>query len=215
LTPIDAILAGDVGMNAIYLAFIFAIAVVITVVAFVFIYWSTKHPEEGDSHALAKYEKHWVVVIVVVFIAFSLSTSAYFPYPYLHTNVHPTMTVDVTAQQFAWTLCDSPNWANSSTSLNNPNCFPNKNAATMKITAGETVLFNVTSIDVTHDFGVYQCTDASCSTAQIKAQVQVMPGFYNSIFVTFSTPGTYYIRCLEFCGFGHYTMISSLNVTSS
>lgn len=210
-----AILAGDVGMNAIYLAFIFGLAVAITAVAFVFIYWSTKHPEEGDSHALAKYEKHWVVIIVVIFVAFSVSTAPFIPYPYLHTNVHPNMTVDVTAQQFAWTLCTAPNWANSTTSINNPSCFPNKSVTTIQIPSGDTVLFNVTSLDVNHDFGVYQCTDASCSTAAIKAQVQVMPGFYNSIIVTFSTPGIYYIRCLEFCGFGHYTMISSLNVTST
>lgn len=215
MTPIDAILAGDVGMNAIYLAFIFAMAVVITVVAFVFIYWSTKHPEEGDSHSLAKYEKHWVVIIVVIFIAFSISTIPFAPYPYLHTNVHPNMTVDVTAQQFAWTLCIAPNWANSSSSFSNPSCFPNKSVSTIQIPSGDTVLFNVTSVDVTHDFGVYQCTDALCTTAAIKAQVQVMPGFYNSILITFSTPGTYYIRCLEFCGFGHYTMISSMNITST
>lgn len=215
LDPIDAILAGDVGMNAIYLAFIFALAVAITIVAFVFIYWSTKHPEEKDSHALAKYEKQWVVLIFIIFIAFSLSTVLYTPYPYAHASVHH-VTVDVTGQQFAWTLCQAPYWANSSTSLNNPSCYPNKNAAIMTIPVGETVLFNVTSFDVTHDFGVYLCTDGpACSTASILAQVQVMPGFYNQIMVSFTKPGIYYIRCLEFCGFGHYTMISSLNVTSS
>lgn len=211
----DAILAGDVGMNALYLAFIFAIAVAITIVGFVFVYWSTKHPEEGDSHGLAKYEKHWVIIILIIFIAFSLSTISFLPYPYAHSNIHPNMVVDATGQQFAWTLCMAPNWANASTSLNSSSCYPNKSVSYIPIVAGDTVLFNVTSHDVTHGFGVYQCTDASCSTASLLAQVQVMPGFYNSIMVTFKTAGIYYIRCLEFCGFGHYTMVSELNVTST
>ncbi len=215
MSQIDAILAGEVGLNALYLAFILAIAVAITIVGFGLIYWSTKHPEEGDSHALAKYEKHWTIIILVIFIAFSLSTILFLPYPYAHSNVHPNMVVDVTGQQFAWTLCTAPYWANASTSLNNTHCYPNSNVTYVKIAAGDTVLFNVTSHDVTHGFGVYQCANPSCSSASLMAQVQVMPDFYNSILVTFKTAGIYYIRCLEFCGFGHYTMISELNVTST
>ena len=168
MSPIDAILAGDVGMNAIFLAFIFVIAVAITAVSFVFIYWSTKHPEEGDSHALAKFEKHWVVIIVAVFILFSIATANYLPYPYAHNNVHPNMTVDVTAQQFAWTLCKAPNWANDTTT--NPNC---SSTGGLSIPVGDTVLFNVTSLDVNHDFGIYQCTDTSCSTGAILADTGV------------------------------------------
>ncbi|MDH2901641.1 MAG: hypothetical protein PXY39_11790 [archaeon] len=213
--PIDATLLGDLGVNAIFLAFLWATIVAITIVAFVFIVWSTKHPEEGDSHALAKYEGHWTIIILVIFAIFALSTVTFFPYPYTHASVHPNMVVDVTGQQFTWTLCDAPYWANASTSLNNPSCFPNRNITYISITAGDTVLFNVTSHDVTHGFGVYQCTNTSCSTAALMDQVQVMPGFYNSILVTFKSAGIYYIRCLEFCGFGHYTMISELNVTST
>jgi cytochrome c oxidase subunit 2 len=215
LSQIDAILAGEVGLNALYLAFILALAVAITTVAFVMVYWSTKHPEQGDSHGLAKYEKHWTIIILAIFIAFAVSTTPFLPYPYAHQGVTPNMVIDVTGQQFAWTLCNAPNWANASTSLNNPACYPNKNVTYIPVRAGDTVLFNVTSHDVTHGFGVYQCTDPSCSTASLLAQVQVMPGFYNSILVTFKTAGIYYIRCLEFCGFGHYTMISELNVTST
>jgi cytochrome c oxidase subunit 2 len=215
LSQIDAILAGDIGWNALYLAYILALAVAITIVGFVLVYWSTKHPEEGDSHALAKYEKQWTLIILAIFIAFSLSTITFLPYPYAHASVHPDMVVDVTGQQFAWTLCKAPNWANASTSLNNPSCYPNRNSTYISIPKGDIVEFNVTSHDVTHGFGVYKCSDSSCSTASLLAQVQVMPGFYNSILVTFSSPGIYYIRCLEFCGFGHYTMISELNVTST
>jgi heme/copper-type cytochrome/quinol oxidase subunit 2 len=147
-------------------------------------------------------------------LVFAVATAAYLPYPYAHPGVHPNMTIDVTGQQFTWTLCDAPYWANASTSLSNPSCFPNSNVTYIPIAAGDTVLFNVTSHDVTHGFGVYQCTDTKCTTAALMDQVQVMPDFYNSILLTFKTPGIYYVRCLEFCGFGHYTMFTELNVTS-
>jgi cytochrome c oxidase subunit II len=215
LTPIFAILLGDLGLSATFLAELFGVCVVITAIGLGLVLWSTKHPEEGNSHALAKFEKHWTVFIFVVLIVFTVTTINFLPYPYAHSNVHPNMTIDVTGQQFAWTLCDAPYWANASTSLSNPFCFPNNNVTYIKIVPGDTVLFNVTSHDVTHGFGLYQCTDALCSTAQLIDQVQVMPDFYNSIIYTFSRAGVYYIRCLEFCGFGHYTMISELNVTKA
>ena len=42
-----------------------------------------------------------------------------------------------------------------------------------------------------------------------------MPGFTNVIRHTFTTPGTYRIRCLEYCGLGHHAMVSQLNVTAA
>ncbi len=167
----------------------------ITIVAIIAVVYSTRHPEEGDSHALAKYEKHWVIGIVIIFIAFSVSTLGYLPYPYAHTDIKPTMIVDVQAQQFNWCMSKAPTFGTPC--VNN---YP--------IPVGNTVLFNVTSIDVTHGFGVYD------STGAIIFQVQVMPGFYNDIMYKFTNPGTYYVRCLEFCGYGHYGMFTTFNVTS-
>ena len=188
----------SVGFNITYLTIIFVMGTLITLVALIAVIFSTRRPEEGDSHALAKFEKHWVSLILVIFIVFSASTLAYLPYPYAHTDVKPTMIVDVQAQQFSWCLSPAPTWGS-------PNCKSN-----YAIPVGNTVYFNVSSTDVTHGFGVY---DASGS---ILFQVQVMPGFYNNIMYQFTSPGTYYIRCLEFCGYGHYEMISTaLNVTAS
>jgi cytochrome c oxidase subunit II len=209
LTTIDSILAGDVGMNAIYLAFIFILAVAITSVGFAFVLWSTRHPQEGSEHALSKYEGHWVVIIIIIFLAFFVSTLAYLPYPYAHTNVHVDQVVDVQGRQFAWCL------AAQNTSSYLPLPIANCASGAFQVEAGKNILFNVTSIDVTHDFGVYKCSNSACTDAAILFQVQVMPGFFNSILYQFSTPGIYYIRCLEFCGFGHYIMISQLNVTAS
>jgi cytochrome c oxidase subunit II len=190
------IFPASAGFNIYYLTVIFVMGSIIAFVAMVAIVYSTRHPEEKDSHALAKYEKHWVIGIVIIFIVFSASTLAYLPYPYAHKDIKPTMIINVEAQQFAWCLSNS-------TSQFGKNCVAN-----YPIPVNSTVLFNVTSIDVTHGFGVYD------SAGMILFQVQVMPGFYNNIMYQFTSPGTYYVRCLEFCGYGHYTMFTTFNVTS-
>ena len=190
------IFPASVGLNITYLSIIFVMGSLIAGVAIIAVIYSTRHPEEGDSHALAKYEKHWVILIVIIFIAFSVSTLAYLPYPYAHSDVKPTMIVDVQAQQFAWCLTPAPR-------------FGTPCVSEFQIPVGSTVYFNVTSVDVTHGFGVYDADGA------IVFQVQVMPQYYNSIMYQFTAPGIYYIRCLEFCGWGHTNMISQFNVTMS
>jgi len=184
-------------MNTTYLATIEVVAILITAVAVIAIVWSTKHPEEVDSHALAKYEKYWVVLILLIFIAFSASTLGMLPYPYAHSNITPSVTVNVQAVQFAWCLTNSSVWGA-------PYCA----TGAYEVPVNQYLRFNVRSLDVTHGFGVYSAQGA------ILFQVQVMPNFTNSIMYEFHTTGTYYIRCLEFCGFGHYGMTSLLNVTS-
>ena len=183
-------------MNITFLAIILAMAVTITVIGVGAVIWSTRHPEDTDSHGLAKYERHWTLIIIVIFIAFSISTIPFIPYPYAHSNVKPNMIVHVQAHQFAWCLTNSSYWGT--------NC-----ASQYQIPAGSTVEFQTNSSDTTHGFGVYAPSGA------IIFQVQVMPGFINNITYTFSTPGIYYIRCLEFCGYGHYAMYTSFNVTST
>lgn len=196
LSPLGITLAGQAGMGIVYLTIIMAMAVLITTVGLTAVVWSTRHPEEKDTHGLAKYEKHWTIIIFVVFIAFSLSTIPFLPYPYAHSNVKPDMIVHVQARQFAWCLTNSSYWG--------VNC-----ASEYQIPVGSTVQFEVNSSDTTHGFGVYD------TGGTLLFQVQVMPGFLNNITYTFQNSGIYYIRCLEFCGYGHYAMYSQFNVTQA
>jgi cytochrome c oxidase subunit II len=67
----------------------------------------------------------------------------------------------------------------------------------------------VTGADVNHGFGLYDANN------RLITQTQGMPGFTNVIRYTFTTPGTYRILCLEYCGLGHHTMFSQLVVTAA
>ena len=77
------------------------------------------------------------------------------------------------------------------------------------VQAGQLVEIRVTGSDVNHGFGVYDTKD------RLVTQTQAMPGYTNVIRYTFSTPGTYRILCLEYCGLGHHAMTSQLTVTQA
>lgn len=74
------------------------------------------------------------------------------------------------------------------------------------VKAGSTVEFRVTSIDVTHGFGLYG------PQRQIVAQTQAMPGYLNRLRVRLDEPGDYAVLCLEYCASGHHRMRSQLTV---
>jgi cytochrome c oxidase subunit 2 len=105
--------------------------------------------------------------------------------PYTSAAEAPAVTVLVTGQQWAWTV--------------KPDTVP----------VGRPVEIRVTAADVNHGFGLYDANN------RLITQTQAMPGFTNIIRHTFSSPGTYRVLCLEYCGLGHHTMFSTIVVTSA
>jgi len=68
------------------------------------------------------------------------------------------------------------------------------------------IIFDVTSQDVNHGFGIYD------PTGVLVSQVQAMPDYVNHLSVEFTTPGRYLVRCLEYCGIAHANMQASFEV---
>lgn len=68
------------------------------------------------------------------------------------------------------------------------------------------VVFHVTSADVNHGFAVYDPAN------KLIGQVQAMPEYDNRLLLTFTEPGTYTVRCLEYCGLGHHVMQGTFEV---
>lgn len=71
---------------------------------------------------------------------------------------------------------------------------------------GTPVVFDVTSADVNHGFGIYD------PRGELIAQVQAMPGYVNHLRMTFKERGKYTVRCMEYCGIDHYLMKSHFEV---
>ena len=66
----------------------------------------------------------------------------------------------------------------------------------IRVPAGSTVTFYVTSDDVLHGFGV----------AGTNLNMMVIPGQVSKATVEFEEPGQYGIVCNEYCGNGHHSM---------
>ena len=116
-------------------------------------------------------------------LLFALTLRAY-PYPQFRTRALgvPVDTIGVLGAQWGWSL--------------DRNTVP----------AHVPVEFVVRSKDVNHDFAVY---DAG---GTLLVQVQAMPGYANRLIYRFDRPGTYTVRCLEYCGMFHHIMLTTFTV---
>lgn len=72
----------------------------------------------------------------------------------------------------------------------------------IRVPAGSTVTFYVTSIDVQHGFRI----------SQTNVNMQIVPGEVSKLTATFDHPGEYDIVCHEYCGVGHHTMAGKVIV---
>ncbi len=105
------------------------------------------------------------------------------PYSATHGDeASPPVVVDVTGFQWAWKLSRT------------------------EVPMGTPVIFNVSSSDVNHGLAIYD------EKLRLLGQTQAMPGYVNKLKMSFDTPGTYKLMCLEYCGLGHHLMISELTV---
>jgi cytochrome c oxidase subunit 2 len=129
------------------------------------------------GYALRRY---WFWLVLVVSIGTFGLTIPYFPYPRASESAHAKH-FSIVAQQYGFSL---------------PAVVP----------LDRLVIFDVTSIDVNHGFGIYGPNGA------IVGQVQAMPGYVNHLPMTFTVRGHYTVRCLEYCGIAHYLMQGGFDV---
>lgn len=76
------------------------------------------------------------------------------------------------------------------------------NPREIRIPAGSTVTFNVTSKDVQHGFFIMGKN----------VNMMAVPGVVNRISARFDAPGEYLIVCHEYCGLGHHAMAAKIIV---
>jgi len=74
-----------------------------------------------------------------------------------------------------------------------------------RVPVGKAIIFNVTSIDVYHNFGL----------PDFKLKIDAIPGRYNTLWIVApplngATEHRYSIMCYEMCGMGHTEMVATL-----
>jgi cytochrome c oxidase subunit 2 len=106
--------------------------------------------------------------------------------------VHPPdegLQIEVTGFQWAWRFT-----------------YPNgvQTVGELVVPVNTTVVFNITSTDVKHKFGI----------PYFKTAADAIPGHTNSIWIVSESTGEYDILCYELCGVGHANMRAKIRVVS-
>lgn len=141
--------------------------------------------ENRDSKWKGPMLVYALMLIVLVSVA-SASFSTYDAFSRV-PNASNTVHINVVAHQFAWTFIY-------------PNGFVSEDVAV--VPANAIVVFNVTSRDVYHQFGI----------PYFRVKTDAIPGRMNAIWIQTTQVGNFTVQCFELCGAGHATMIGMLVV---
>jgi cytochrome c oxidase subunit II len=130
-----------------------------------------------------------IILGSLVAASYSLTPNARF-----EPTVSHSLAIDVTAYQWGWRF-GYPNGLNT---------FDN-----VTLPGNTTIMFNVTSTDVMHNFYL----------VQFRVSIEAVPGKYNVIWVTTPTATgddryIYNLYCKELCGVGHTFMDATVTVIS-
>lgn len=139
---------------------------------------------DGVYQRGGRVRRGWFIGLLIFAVVVFAISMTWLPYSFVRSAQLPgdPVKIAVTAQQFNFSL--------------DPDCIP----------ANQPIEFEVQSVDVNHGFAIY---DADMN---IIGQVQAMPGFTNTLRMSFSKPGPYTVICDELCGPAHPFMRGSFTV---
>lgn len=156
----------------------------------------SSRPSQPNDGVIARVYRARLIYFVLlgVVLLFSLGlTLPKVPYQSSRSSVTPDVRVAVTG--WMWT------WRFDAVSGDGVLAEPQN----LTVPAGKLIEFSVTSGDVNHGFGIYDDQD------HLLTQVQAMPGYTNQLRYRFSAPGVYHVLCMEFCGYAHHLMMTTIH----
>lgn len=145
-------------------------------------------PSTTKRSKLARVEGLWIASVIVIFIAINVASIQYMPTVIAaQINEEDAQQVDVTATSWAYDISDR------------------------EYEVGQTIRFSIRSNDTMHGFAIYHPDGRMIFTTML------VPGVTNptQIYHTFTEPGVYKVRCLEYCGIAHHLMQDTLTVVES
>ncbi len=180
---------------------IFSILVTAVVGVFLMIARSTRDPVPTiNTQAAYKVRKVFFLTAALILSGVLVMTLSRTPYP--DNQQTPDALIYVAAQQFSFVYSTEPITSTEDLGRVKP-------IEALELDAGALVEFRVTSLDVTHDFAIYQ------DDGSVLAQAQAMPGYVNRLRVHFPEAGHFNVLCLEYCGAAHQVMRSEFVVRSA
>jgi cytochrome c oxidase subunit 2 len=167
-------------------------------------FWRQKEGDETDApavHGHTRIQLVWIVATSTIVLALAVfgtyelispagAGGGEGPQPIWKPNTSTILQVQVIAQQWAFTY-RYPQYGGFETTQ-------------LMLPVGEAVAFNVTSLDVIHDFWAYQ----------LGVKADANPGVNNVAYTTPEHMGTFVVRCDELCGLWHGAMYNYGQVLS-
>jgi len=161
-------------------------------IIFFYIVYRKAHtgPNYGDmdGRRISRMEFMWLTIVIVLFVGVNVLSIRYMPTistAQAAATEQNIQDVEVTAQSWSYV-------------------FSNR-----EFEVGRPVRFSVKSTDTVHGFGVYH------PDGRVLFTMMLIPGVEpSSIIHTFTEPGSYKVRCLEYCGTGHHAMQHQFVVTA-
>jgi cytochrome c oxidase subunit II len=173
---------------------------------YAFVVWRHREGDDEDGPAIyghARIQATWITVtaVIVLFLAgfgsyelawpgFAGAGAGEGPSPVWKPTDGTPVQVQVIAQQWRFTY-RYPQFGGFETTA-------------LYIPVGVPVQFNVTSLDVIHDYWAYQ----------LGVKADANPGVNNVAYTTAKHTGTFTVRCDELCGLWHGAMTNTGNVVS-
>jgi cytochrome c oxidase subunit 2 len=147
-------------------------------------------PSDAPPKKYSRVEGMWITVAVALFILVNVASINYMPTVITAEAAMVAKNiqeVDVTARSWSYEM------------------------SSRKYEVGRPVRFSAKAVDTVHGFGVYHPDGSLLFT------MMLMPGLEEptSIIYTFTEPGKYTVRCLEYCGMAHHAMKDELIVVNS
>ena len=141
-----------------------------------------------DGRRISRTELLWVTIVVVLFVGVNVLSIKFMPTistARAAATEQNIQDVEVTARSWSYEISDR------------------------EYEVGRPVRFSVKSADTVHGFAVYH------PDGRVLFTMMLIPGVGpSSIIHTFTEPGNYKVRCLEYCGTAHHAMQNQLVVTA-
>jgi cytochrome c oxidase subunit 2 len=154
----------------------------------------TERPLDPSHEYKTRWREAIIFASISFVILFGLAVVSYRAATYIQNPPNSTNSYEIKVTAFQWNF-----------RFTYPNGY--STVGVCNVPANQNVVFNVTSTDVMHNFGM----------ADFKIKIDAIPGKYNLCWI--ETPqlsgnqtASYQIRCYELCGSGHTFMIANMVV---
>lgn len=147
-------------------------------------------PSSTPRSKLSQLEGYWLSAVFIIFVGVNLASLKFMPLiaaAHAATSGAPLQEINLTATSWAYDI------------------------SSHQIEAGKPVRFSGKALDTQHGFAVYH------PDGRLLFTMLMMPGLTKptTVIHTFKDPGTYKVRCLEYCGIAHHAMADQLTVVKS